>query len=173
MPNQDQRALKRSYRTRVFAVTYIMLACAVLAATIALVPSYAKVAAERDAQTAELASISQAVAPGSDALRTELDSDMRRLRTLATSDPVRPSLLIAETISARGPVRINALSIEAMSSTTATLVVQGIAPTRDTLVAFKNRLENMIPGNKVELPISELTKSKDISFSLRFTTQLP
>ena len=53
------------------------------------------------------------------------------------------------------------------------MVVQGIAPTREALVSYKNRLEGLTIGNKVELPISELAKSKDIRFSLRFTRTLP
>jgi hypothetical protein len=173
-PIQEQKILKREYRLRAVAVAFFMLALAGLIGVISLFPSYIQVAMERSSQAGTLASLKKGPdARAADAYREELESDMKRLALLKDSTRVKPSTLIMETVSARGAVDITALSIDNISTTTATIIVQGIAPTRDALVSFKTRLEGLVMGNKVELPISELAKSKDIQFSLKYTTLLP
>lgn len=103
----------------------------------------------------------------SDDVRAELVRDMGRLDVLMTSSQVQPSLLIAEALAARGPVKLSAVSVEDVSSTTATVIVQGVAPTRDDLIIFKTRLET-ISGAPVDLPISGLAKNRDIPFSITY-----
>jgi hypothetical protein len=50
-----------------------------------------------------------------------------------------------------------------------TVVLQGKALTREGLIAFKKNLEQDKRFSGVELPISDLAKSKDIPFALRLS----
>ena len=47
------------------------------------------------------------------------------------------------------------------------IVIDGKALTRESLVAFKNKLVNMSGVTKVELPITALAQSKDINFHIK------
>jgi hypothetical protein len=79
------------------------------------------------------------------------------------------SSIIESILGVRGAVTLNSMSVSRIGTTAVVVVLRGIAPSRDSLVAFKGRLESAISGNKVDLPVSELAKSKDLQFSLTVT----
>ncbi|MBP6858511.1 MAG: hypothetical protein KBC33_01615 [Candidatus Pacebacteria bacterium] len=140
-----------------------------------LFPAYVKVSFEERGQAALLQGDMGGQASGGIAEMTrELQEDTMLMRELSrTLGGQRPSTLVKDVVSARGSVKIQSIVVSDISTTSAVMVIQGVAATRESLVSFKTRLENMSVGNKVELPISELAKSKDIPFSLRFTRVLP
>ena len=68
---------------------------------------------------------------------------------------------------------MSSVAITDLSTSTAVIVMQGVAPTRESLVAFKTRLEGLSPGNQIDLPISGFARSKDLPFSLKVLHHLP
>ena len=64
---------------------------------------------------------------------------------------------------------INSFDIASTKNATSSIVVviQGKAPTRELLVNFKDKLESDPLVTKVELPVSDLAKNKDISYSMK------
>lgn len=173
LPSTEQKRLKSGYRVHAIIVALFMMSIAGLVGVISLFPSYVLVSTERALRDDTLASIQKGDVSGNGTIRQELVTDADRLSLFTKDSSIRPSQLIEDTISARGTVRILAISVEHVSTTTVSIVVQGIAPTRESLVAYKIRLENMATGNKVDLPISELTKSTDIQFSFKYTVVTP
>ena len=92
------------------------------------------------------------------------------------------SRVIDGLVGVMGPVTYTSISISlnksslsgnpSVGSSSVTAVIQGVAPTRTALLDFENRLESIKKGNTVDLPISELTKSSDIQFSLKLTESI-
>ncbi len=64
---------------------------------------------------------------------------------------------------------INRLAYTFTSPTSATIVVDGVSANRESLVGFVKSLERTGKFIAVDLPISNLAKDKNISFSLKIT----
>ena len=81
--------------------------------------------------------------------------------------------LINGVVSIRKGVRFTNFTATKISTTTFSMNIQGISPTRNVLLAFKNSFENLSPNNKIDLPVSELAKSSNVSFTLQLKEKLP
>lgn len=64
---------------------------------------------------------------------------------------------------------IDQFSFSSKNKDSAVLAIGGIANTRDALVSFVDRLEASGLFKKVDLPISNLAKDKDIDFTVELT----
>jgi hypothetical protein len=91
----------------------------------------------------------------------------------SSTEPEQFSTAIAAIAAIRGPVSITSFAVEQPSSSVIVVTVQGQAPTRDALLAFKDRLAGIAPGASVDLPISELARDSNIQFSVQVTESLP
>lgn len=89
------------------------------------------------------------------------------------SDEPAISDLISDVIRIREKVTITSIAANKLSSTTFSVTIQGIAPTRNDLISYKDRFVAAKPGNTAELPISELAKSANLAFSLQLKEKLP
>jgi hypothetical protein len=175
LPIPEQTQLKRSYRVHVAVVALFLISVAVLIGLGSLFPSFIAAYSEEHIQLDTVATLKENKdTTESTRIQKELQADSAKITALAqVATVVRPSAVIARVVEVRGPVRISSIAINELSTTTAVLVMQGVAPTREALVSFKTRLEGLSPGNKVELPISGFAKSKDLPFSIRVTHLLP
>ncbi len=68
-------------------------------------------------------------------------------------------------------VSIQGIEFTYTASTTVDLRISGIAKTRETLIAFKKKVETNPMVAKVDLPVSDLAKSKNISFILKILSK--
>lgn len=175
LPANEQNALKRIYRVHLSIVALFMLSLAGLIGIGSLFPAFISAYTEERAQIRATASLQKDKdSDESMRIQRELRADNSIVVSLSeTVSLVRQSTIISRLAEARGPVHISAITITEMSTTTATATIQGVAPTREALVAFKTRLEGLSPGNKVDLPIAGFAKSKDIPFSLKLSHILP
>lgn len=162
--------LNREYRNRALIVLCFMLSLAGLIGVASLIPAFIAVDSEARAATKGLASAGASVDAGASNIETDLVLENALLRDLATPvDGGRFSSIISSIASLRQNVRISSMSLSWVATTTANVVVSGMAPTRDSLISFKSRLESLVPSGKVDLPVSELAKSKDVDYSLQFS----
>ena len=76
-------------------------------------------------------------------------------------------------MGARGSARITSFVLNQMNTAAVVITLKGTAPTRDDLIALRGRLEGLMPGTKVEIPIDQLAKTADLEFTLKFSKQLP
>jgi hypothetical protein len=72
----------------------------------------------------------------------------------------------------RGSLKFTSFSVMKVATSTYNITIQGLAPTRNSLLTFKTNFENLAPGNKVDLPVSTLAKSTNINFSLQLKQEL-
>ncbi|MDE2038358.1 MAG: hypothetical protein KGI69_04050 [Patescibacteria group bacterium] len=150
------------------------LAAAIAVGAVALFPAFMKAWIAEQSGVAAVAA-EQGNSNGSlAAAQAALASEARLLVPLSSAASASSlSDAVKAIASARGPVTLSSFSAVRMATGTVAVIVQGIAPTRDDLLAFQSRLEALVPGASVDLPISELAKSSRIGFSLQVTGPLP
>ena len=138
-------------------------------------PSFTRASSERQSVTDAIAVLNK----GKDSesltkIENELSADGALLSVLEKGVGSTPlSIVIGDLSSMRGPVRLDSFYASRTSTSTISIVIQGISPTRDDLLSFKGRLESRSPGISVDLPISELAKSSNITFSMKVTEPIP
>jgi hypothetical protein len=175
LPTKDQDVLKRVYYVHAMIVALFLLSVVGLVGLGSLFPAYISTNTEERSQLNTVASLKQSN-DTSEALKIQKDlqDDSAKVTVLSKAiNVVRPSAIITRMVEVRGPVRISSIVLSDISTSTAVVVMQGVAPTRESLVDFKTRLERLSIGNKVELPISGFAQSKDLPFSLRVNHKLP
>jgi hypothetical protein len=171
LPTKERSILRREYRIRVLIVFCFLLSVSGLIGVATLFPSFLFAVDEKKVQLALLESIKK---NDEDITVTKLElgfqKDNKIIQALShESKTPRPSTTIQSIISVRETVTLNSISVNAPIVDALEVVIQGMAPNRDTLLAFKSRLESLVPGGTVELPVSDLAKSKHIPFSMRIT----
>ena len=174
LPIPERKALRTEYRIRVLVVLCFMLSLAGLIGIAALFPAFVRASSEEHSQFDTVASLQKDKKDsGVSQIEAELSADSALLKGLATAPQgARLSSVIEGLVGSRGTLQFTSLAVSRAAGGFS-VVIQGLAPTRDALLAFKSRLEAMAPGNKVTLPISELAKSADIQFSIQLTESLP
>jgi hypothetical protein len=171
LPTRERSILRREYRTRVVIIFCFLLSLAGLIGAATLFPSFLFALNEEKIQLSLLTSLKK----GKDENGiTQLELDFQRdnilIKALAAETKIpRPSVTIQSIVGLRDTVKLNSIEVDAPTSDSISVVIQGVASNRDTLLAFKTRLEELVPGGGVELPVSDLAKSKDIQFSMRIT----
>lgn len=175
LPNKEQTILKRRYLIRVAIVLFFLFSVSGLIGISSLFPTYISLNTEEQSQIKMVNLLKKNKDnSGIARLQNELKADADKIQILAAvSVGATPSDLIERIIVARGQVHITSIIINEVSTTTANITLGGVAPTRESLVAFKTRLQGLSVGNKVDLPISGFAKSKDIPFSLKVIHILP
>lgn len=152
-----------------------MLSFAGFIGIVSLFPSYITMSVKERSELDDVAALQkQKDLSGMATIEGTLKADAALLSTaVPLTAGTEPSSVIENVVSARGPIRINAISIGGGGDKPYDISIQGIAPDRDTLLAFQTRLQALAPGNKAVLPISELAKNSNIPFSIDLTEQLP
>ena len=172
IPTDLKKSLRHEYRVRAIIVLLFMMSVAWVIGVVSLLPSFVHVKSEKDTAMKTLASLENisgnrkgdglVVDVAKQAAMLKLFDDQPAGKTLN-------SMILTSIVSVRGSVKLNSISITRPATTTIAVTILGEAPTRDALINFKNSLTGAISGNKVDLPISELAKSKDVQFSLTLT----
>lgn len=175
LPLQERKALRREYRLRVAIVLCFMLSFAGFIGIVSLFPSYISMSVKEKGELDSVAAIKkQKDVSGMANVEGTLKTDAS---LLATAVPLmtgtEPSTVIESVVSARGSIHINAISVNQSDDSIFQVSIQGIAPDRDSLLAFQARLEALAPGNKASLPINQLAKNTNITFSIDLTEKLP
>lgn len=174
LPIHERKALRREYRLRLIAVFLLLLSFALLIGMGALFPSYVKILYEEKAELGTALSLqNNKDLMEISAKEKELADDKFLVDELAkTNTSIRPSSLIESIGLQRGSVSLTSIDVDLTSTTTAVMIIQGVAPTRDELLKFKEKLENLVPGNIVDLPLSQLAKNTKLQFSLKLTQKM-
>ena len=97
-----------------------------------------------------------------------LNSQLHILDTRLDYSPLSSTL---ETVLSNKRANIHLISFNYSVSgpATTTIAIAGISDTRESLVSFVKRLENSGKFIKVDLPVSNLAKEKDINFSVNLS----
>lgn len=175
LPPQERRNLRREYYIRLGVIACCMASTVFVAGLILLLPAYMRARSEEKQQLLAITELRSDKDNGNDStIVEELSSDSSALSILSDSLlRERPSKTIERIVDSRDGVRLNSISYSISGTTTAEVTIQGIAPTRASLLSFKDRIEHEIPLTHVDLPLSELAKSSSIPFSFKFVYKMP
>jgi hypothetical protein len=172
LPESERKLIHGEYHVRVFIVScFVLFVIGVIGVT-SLFPAFTFAYLSEKSGNLLVVS-SDAEGKMANSMKAELKDDATLL-SFIKSNISKPSYLgmISDIVSIRGTSMIYSMSFDTVSTSSAVIVMQGLSPTRNDLLAFKSRLESMKKGNIVELPISQLTKSTDLNFSLKLTESL-
>lgn len=175
LPLHDRIALRREYYIRVLIVFCFMISVALLIGVVSLLPTFIKtVNAEKDAKNFEITTAKEPANQDLKTVQLKVVNSLTLLESLKKDDNTpRLSDLIQGVLSMREGLRFNSFSAAKNGTTTFTMSLQGVASTRNDLLAFKNNFESMAPENKIDLPVSSLAKSTNIQFSLQLKEKMP
>lgn len=171
LPQIERNKLKREYRIRASVVSLFVLSVVMIIGIAALFPTFISSKIVEKNELARIAEINKTNnESGLEIIKTQLNRDNILMNSVedAVSTPTFYTA-VKDIVTAKGSVKLYSIAVTGFSTTTIDVVIQGLAPSRDSLIAFKNRLETSLPGSSANLPLSDLAKNKDIQFSLKFT----
>ncbi|MFA6601445.1 MAG: hypothetical protein WCT02_01095 [Candidatus Paceibacterota bacterium] len=171
LPLHERIVLRREYYIRALVVLFFTLSLAGLLGIAALFPAFSSASEAVRVSREAVSSLKKSKTDsGLMALQQEMIQSQGVLNSLGSrSEVMKTGDFIGGIIQIKGPLRFSSIAIGQISSTTAMATIHGIAPTRDSLLAFKSRFEGLTPGNKVDLPVSTLSKSTNIEFTFQIT----
>ncbi len=176
LPPQERKNLRREYYTRLAIVVCCMISTVFAAGLMSLLPAYMRARAEEQRQLEAVTELRHTNNEKNDSMvASELSFYSSALSILGNSLlRERPSEAIERIVGLSDKeVRLSSLSYFVSGTTTAEVIIQGIAPNRASLLSFKSRLESLTPLARIDLPLSELAKSSSIPFSLKVIYKIP
>jgi Tfp pilus assembly protein PilN len=163
-----RRKIKRDYRFRLLAIRLSLLVV-LLASGLALsIPTYVILDSKLNAALLEKTAISNVtVGSESGTVKNDVSSIRRKLEIIKTDNEEIPISAILERIMSKRTVgiRINSISLKRKTEA-GSIMLAGIAETRDGLVVFSKNLQSDETFTNVNLPVSSLTRNKDVPFSI-------
>lgn len=173
LPENEIKALKREYHIRVFIVLIFYISFVVLIGIVFLLPSYMLSSIHEKDSLSKLESIQKdKKARGIDITLNNLRQSNDILSKLIAEDnQVNFSDSIKKFVEYRPPqIKFNSLQLSNVpgDKSLVEIIVQGKSTTRESLLDFKKSLSTNTEILNVEFPLPDLTKSKDVSFAVKF-----
>jgi hypothetical protein len=169
LPYIGQKNIKREYHLRVVIVFMFFFSIALVVGVGSLFPAYIYATVEERLHLDQVAAFKRNIDSSAFASTQEQLSTSAHL--LTALDPyVTPSPFYSTVdtiVGMKGSIQLTSIAIDYSKTGQINVSLSGIAPTRDSLLSFKDRLSNISPKTQVNLPISALTKDTDITFSLQ------
>ena len=178
LPEKEAGALRLEYKIRILIVLLFFVSSAVIVGIISLIPGYVISSIKENELTSKLEELKKSKeARGIDATIVELKQGSDILRQI--QQDVKESSFanaIQNTVSAKLPKAIFAsMQISSIAETNSTstndssyeVLIQGKSATRESLLEFKRNIEKNPIFSKVEFPIPDLTKTKDVAFAIK------
>ena len=175
LPEKEMKSLKREYRTRVFIVLCFFVSCGIIIGIIYLFPAFILSYSQGKDSLEKIDTIQKSrELRGIDTISEELSDNYQMIKKLKTDNGMTKVSEIVFEISKLRPSQISLTSFQInktkeTATSSISVIIQGKAAARESLITFKKNLENDKRIIKVELPVSDLAKSKNISFSVRLT----
>lgn len=174
LPDEEIKSLRHEYRVRFFIILAFFVSCGILLGILSLLPSSLLSYAQEVQVNERTAALQQSrKASGAEQIEKDLaQSQATAQKILADTNKISYFDSIQKIALHRTPqVLISSFEIthEEGTSSPYLAVIQGKAGTRDALIAFKTALEEDASFASVDLPLSDLAKSKDIAFAVKLT----
>lgn len=173
LPGERHRTLRREYFWRLAVVAAVLGTVLIAAAAILLLPTYLYLSNEVSARTNRLATVSTALASSDEAellgRLNALSQDTATLAKLGTAPSA--SAVVSEVLAVPRPgITLSNISYTpAVGNTAASMVISGMAATRDSLRSYQLALQSTSFAQSVDLPVSAYAKDSNISFGITIT----
>lgn len=167
IPPTAKKQIVVEYWVRVCSVWVILWSVCLMISAVLLWPTYVLIVgsstayadsvADASERTAEYESISQSLSRASKQAQTIVVSERQPNLSLIFAD--------ITAVSGQG-VGVSGVTLNRNDQGVAPVQVQGEASSRQSLAAFKDRLESILYVAGVDLPIENLAQNQDIEFNL-------
>ena len=174
LPENEKKSLKREYRIRLLIVLCFFISVGIFIGICSLFPAYIHATLEERVHIRQVAVIQKTAEA---ATVKELQKEIAQSTTLlnTASDTIGPDVFysaVSSIVGVHGNMKLTSFTLEHPSPTTMTVVVSGIAPTRNDLLSFKARLLKLPNSTSVDLPLSILAQDSKIPFSIQIKETL-
>ena len=174
LPEKEIKTLKREYRMRLVIFFLFFMSVAVLAGIFSLTPGFVLSYTQEKEALEHLKKVEKSRKDkGLDSIIKELNETNSTIKKLEdnTNDVVYSKIIFKIIGYKTNGLNIKSFDVSKTPNATSSVdvVVQGKATTRDSLISFKNKLESDPLISNIQLPVSDLAKSKDISYSIKIS----
>lgn len=173
LPKKEQDSLKKDYSLRRLDVT-LFLVCIILAISLVLIfPSYilSKVRATNASLDLETVKKATNAANPSDDLTRSLREAKEKAVSLGISQKTTSVYDLVHTFESKSSaIKIQDIAYVRGADDT-TIVIRGRADDRESLTALQKQLNANPNFSRVDLPISNFAKDKNIDFSMNITVK--
>jgi|GEM_PF-1145621 len=172
LPPEEIKSLRSEYRTRLVVVASFFISCGIVLGILSLFPAFMfSYLQDHEVQMrAEKLRESRKVS-GIEGIEKDLAQSRFLIdRILADKDKISYYESIQRIVLHRSPqVILTSLEIKRAvgTSTPYEVEIQGIAANRESILDFKKGLESDASFSRVDLPWSDLAKSRNINFTLK------
>jgi uncharacterized membrane protein YciS (DUF1049 family) len=171
IPHIGYEHVRKERRYRIFAVCAFLFSAVFIVCAIARIPTYILIRAqvqgfmrEIQAQDEKVASVKQ--------FEGEIERThaiLSQLKNATATIPASQAIQAVEAIATEG-IRFKGFGVnEPDKKGVTTMHVQGTADTRIELAQFKSALEKSTLFEKAEIPLSDLAREQNLSFSVAIT----
>ena len=168
LPEYQKKKVLTEYRLRLAVVLILMLAFAIVAFAIFLMPSYVYLFTEKSELVAKKTALSSLVASRSAGKTTQSGTDI--VKSINALKPLPgamdPILYIDKLAPMSSSVRVSGYFMAPTPGNKVGIVITGVADTREALSNYASALDGKFGG--VKLPLSALAKQSNISFDFKF-----
>lgn len=175
LPPSARKQIKLEYWTRVLTVWMVMISCGLFIIAALTFPTKVLLLALSSTLSSEMGKVKD-----QQQVFKELDNEVAQINALikhldTSKEPNFLSNLIYELDTLALPdVKLTQFNVvESVDGVVESVNLVGFADTRTGLSEFRDRLEASVHFEAVLLPISNLTKDKDITFSLTVNLEKP
>ncbi len=172
LPDSFKEDLRKEYKLRRYIIILLFISFVQLSSLVFLFPSWATSSYKEEAITAEVEKMNQADnVSNSNSIRSSIRSLNKDLSLFDSYLKYTKAMPFFDVILSKktSSIRITNMTYSSVSTSTATINLQGFSSTRDSLVNFKKNLDDSKAFINVDLPISNYAKDKDINFSMSLT----
>lgn len=164
------KKLRREYRLRFLSILFFVCSFAIITSILLLSSSYLLLSLYEKAYSSESATREgEAVTK----LNENFNKKVNQVHALVQKLPIKNQVAdieIANLLFAYANEGVKLETIEISPDAGKTLVtIRGNALTRDTLLQFRDRINNDSKFKDFVIPIESLTRQKDVSFNVNFT----
>lgn len=174
LPNLEKKELRKEYLLRLVIVACGGISVVVFSTIIFLLPAYiGSNALKVQVQQAFNTIVQKGVTIETQETEAKVKSLNELLNRFADGlQRPKPSQTLQFIESIRVPgISLSTVEFTYSASSTMDIKIIGEAVTRDALIAYKKKIENSGVAQKIDLPVSDLAKSKDIAFTIKITTK--
>jgi nitrogen regulatory protein PII-like uncharacterized protein len=175
IPNEEKKRMRRDFYIRFLVVSLVMLSLSIFIATTTMLPSFfiSVVRKNADNTKLEIQKKEPALVLSQESLSAikDLKDKVVLIETSDKDEFVVSKEIVDQILSKKMPdIKITQISYDISSTKVKKININGMAPSRERLLLFRQALENSTVFTKVDLPISNFIKGSNIQFFLTLTS---
>jgi len=175
IPQKEQKIIRDHYLERLLSITLFYILVSLVFACIFMVPAYILTVSKEKSAESRLEVLKQSVSyrVGTD-IEKKLQETKDDLNAISLYIERKTVLEILDFVieSKNSNISLNNIGYQRVNESLAEINLSGKAESRDSLLSYVDVLSSNEFFENVDLPISNLTRDRDIEFSLRFQASL-